>query len=47
MRWVRLCDLPKLKLASGMEYMIRLFLEDEVSEHYIWCEDGAWGNMLK
>lgn len=46
-RWVKLSDLSSMKLASGMEYMVRLFLEDEVSEHYLCFEDGEWRNTLK
>ena len=46
-RWVKLGELSSLKLASGMEYMLRLFLEDSVSEHYLCFEDGEWVNMLK
>ena len=46
-RWVKLSDLSSMKLASGMEYMVRLFLADEVSEHYLWCTGREWRNTLK
>lgn len=47
MSWVRLDELPQMNLASGMAYMLRLFLDDEVSEHCIHREDGTIRNILK
>lgn len=33
--WTKLSRLKELPLARGMELMLRVFLEDEVSEYYI------------
>lgn len=45
--WVPLEELGAMKLASGMELMLRLFLEDNVSEHCFFQENGQWGQVLK
>jgi len=45
--WVKLEDMPKMKLARGMEYMLKLFLEDDISEHCFRNENGQWVNVLK
>ena len=36
-----------MKLARGMEYMIRLFLDDSVSEHIILEKNGEKRNVLQ
>lgn len=46
-RWVPLADLPTMKLANGMENMLRVFLEDTVTEHFFYREDGKWIEVLK
>lgn len=45
--WTKLSQLKDLPLARGMELMLRVFLEDEVSEYYIYEEDGEWKHVLK
>lgn len=45
--WTKLSRLKELPLAGGMELMLRVFLEDEVSEYYIYEEDGEWKHVLK
>ena len=45
--WVKLADLPKMQLASGMTYMIKLFLDDDISEHTFRRENNEWVNVLK
>lgn len=45
--WVKLGDLPKMRLASGMEYMLQLFVSDEVSEHFLYFDGREWVNVLK
>ncbi len=47
MSWVRLEDMENMKLARGMEYMIRLFLDDSVSEHIILEKNGEKRNVLQ
>ena len=45
--WTNLSRLKDLPLARGMELMLRVFLEDEVGEYYIYEEDGEWKHVLK
>ena len=45
--WTKLSRLKDLPLARGMELMLRVFLEDEVSEYHIYEEDGEWKHVLK
>ena len=45
--WTKLSRLKDLPLARGMELMLRVFLEDEVGEYYIYEEDGEWKHVLK
>ena len=45
--WTKLSRLKDLPLARGMELMLRVFLEDEVGEYYIYEEDGEWKPVLK
>ena len=45
--WTKLSRLKDLPLARGMELMLRVFLDDEVSEYYIYEEDGEWKHVLK
>ena len=45
--WTKLSRLKDLPLARGMELMLRVFLEDEVGEYYIYEEDGEWKYVLK
>ena len=45
--WIPLADLPKLPLAPDMEDMLRVFLEEDLSEFYYRIEDGTWIRELK
>lgn len=45
--WVKLEEFLNLPLAKGMEYMVKLFTEDEISEHCFHIRDGVWINVLK
>ncbi len=45
--WAPLADLPKLPLARDMEDMLRVFLEEDLSEFYYRIEDGTWIRELK
>ena len=46
-RWASLCDLPKLRLANDMELMLRVFLEDDLSEFYYRQDGSEWIPELK
>ena len=45
--WVELDALRSLPLADSMENMLRVFLEDQLSEQYYLLENGKWVEMLK
>lgn len=46
--WVELDALRSLPLADSMENMLRVFLEEELSEQYYFRQpDGQWVEMLK
>lgn len=45
--WVELDELRSLPLADSMENMLRVFLEEEISEQYYLLENGKWVEMLK
>lgn len=45
--WVSLDEMKEMKLASGMEHMLRLFLDDKISEHCFRMENGQWVGVLK
>ena len=46
--WVELDELRSLPLADSMENMLRVFLEEEISEqYYVQQPDGQWVEMLK
>ena len=45
--WVRLSELQSMKLADGMNHMLRLFLEDDISEHCFEKKCGKYIDILK
>ena len=45
--WVKLSEMKDLKLASGMDKMLKVFLEEDISEHYIYEENNGWIHVLK
>lgn len=45
--WAPLSSLPDMKLASGMETMLKVFLEEDISEHFFYKENGGWVEVLK
>lgn len=45
--WMKLEDMTRTKMASGMEYMVKLFVDDEINEHYFREENGRKINILK
>ena len=46
-RWVSLRELTSMRLADGMENMLRLFTEDGLSEQFFYMEDGRWVEEMK
>ncbi len=45
--WISQKDFEKMNLASGMEYMLKIFTEDEITEHHCWDENGVSQNILR
>lgn len=45
--WETLGHLPNLKLAPDMEDMLRVFLEDDLSEFFYVQDDAGWRHELK
>lgn len=45
--WVPLRDLPTMNLTEGMETMLRLFCEADMSEQFFRKENGTWVEELK
>ena len=46
-RWMPLAEFRRAPLAEGMAEMLRVFLEEDVSEMFLTQEDGAWRGVLK
>ncbi len=46
-RWVELSELSTLPLAMGMDVLLRVFLEDDISEFFYRVQDGEWIPELK
>ncbi len=47
MQWLPLNELQQMKMASGMEFMLQLFLNPKISEHCFQTEGAEWINVLK
>ena len=45
--WVELEEMKRIQLADGMENMLRVFLNDDISEEYFYKENGKWVEVLK
>lgn len=45
--WTTVPEMLKMPLSSGMEYMIKLFTDNEFSEHIVRLENGEWINTVK
>lgn len=45
--WVQLDEMRRLPLASGMDKMLQVFMDDDLSEHYFYKENGQWIEILK
>ena len=45
--WVPLAELPKMELALSMELTLRVFLEEDRSEHFMVKVDGEWQHEVK
>ncbi len=45
--WVPLRELPEMRLAEGMENVLRLFMEDGLSEQFFYKQNDQWVEVLK
>ena len=45
--WVKMSEFGKLKLASDMDILLRVFCEDELSEFFYNNDNGKWEIKLK
>ena len=45
--WAPIKDLPKMNLPRSMHNMLRVFMEDDVVEQYLYKENGEWIDVLK
>ena len=45
--WTSLSELPSLRLAKDMNDMLKVFLDDDLSEFYYFKEDDHWNYTLK
>ena len=45
--WTPLKDLSVMKLSDGMETILKIFCEDELSEQFVYKENGEWFEVLK
>ncbi|MBP3657360.1 MAG: 8-oxo-dGTP diphosphatase [Clostridia bacterium] len=45
--WAELNGLAGLPMAEGMDAMLRVFLDEEISEQWFLREDGGWTSILK
>jgi 8-oxo-dGTP diphosphatase len=45
--WIEIDEMRKAKMANGMDNMLKVFLDETISEYYFWKENGEWKEMLK
>lgn len=45
--WVPLDELQKMNLPRSMHSMLRVFLEDDITEQFLYKENGEWLEILK
>lgn len=46
-RWIEVEEMKKMKLADGMDKMLEVFLNENISEYFFYQENGAWKEVLK
>ncbi|MBQ4313450.1 MAG: 8-oxo-dGTP diphosphatase [Clostridia bacterium] len=45
--WAELESMKQMNLADGMDKMLQVFLDDDISEHFFYIENGEWIEELK
>lgn len=46
-RWIELDEMKKAKLAEGMDKMLEVFLNENLSEYFSYKENDKWIEVLK
>lgn len=44
--WIKLEEIKQMKLADGMDKMLKVFLDENVSEYFFYKENGKWVDEL-
>ena len=45
--WISLEEMKQKKLADGMDKMLQVFLDENISEYFWYKENGQWMDVLK
>ena len=45
--WIEIDEMLKFHMAEGMETQLQVFLNDDLSEHFYYKENGQWIEVLK
>jgi 8-oxo-dGTP diphosphatase len=45
--WISLDEMKQKKLADGMDKMLQVFLDENISEYFWYKENGQWFDVLK
>ena len=45
--WMELDEMKKANLATGMDKMLEVFLNEDISEYFFYKENGKWMETLK
>lgn len=45
--WLELEEMKQIHLAEGMDKMLKVFLDDNISEYFFYKENGEWTGILK
>ena len=45
--WISLEEMKQKKLADGMDKMLQVFLDENISEYFWYKENGQWFDVLK
>jgi len=44
---IELDEMKQMNLAGGMEHMLKVFLDENISEYFFYKENGEWIEQLK
>lgn len=45
--WIELEEMKQMQLAEGMDKMLKVFLDENISEYFFYKENGKWVEELK